>query len=120
MLKKLGLAISVFAFVVGATSVSNAKPLGACKACHFFDKGPEVKKSNLGPGLKGVVGRKISIDTTKFTGPSADQIVGDTWTEANLNVWLTKPKAVKPKTKMTYKQKKEKKRAKIIAALKEL
>jgi len=111
MLKKLGLAVSVFAFVAGSTVVANAgNPLGACKACHFFDKGADVKKSNLGPGLKGIVGRAVSIEGTPFT----------VWDEASLDTWLANPKAVKPSTKMTFKQKKEKKRAKIIEALKAL
>ncbi|OSM00081.1 putative cytochrome c-like protein [Magnetofaba australis IT-1] len=77
-----------------------------------MDKGPGVKKSNLGPGLKGIFGRKMSIDGVRG--------LGDTWTEEALDKWLTNPKAVKPGTKMTFKQRKSKKRAAIIQALKGL
>lgn len=111
MLKQISLVVIALGVVMGSASLSFAgNPLGACKTCHFFDKGPEVKKNNLGPGLKGVVGRKISIEGV--------EALGDTWTEEALNTWLTNPKKVKSGTKMTYKQKKEKKRAKIIEALK--
>ncbi|MBF0273949.1 MAG: cytochrome c family protein [Nitrospinae bacterium] len=112
-MKKLLIGAIAFGVMIGSAAISSAgNPLGPCKACHFFDKGPEVKKNNLGPGLKGVVGRKISIE-----GVGA---LGDTWTEAALDTWLTNPGAVKKGTKMTFKQKKEKKRAKIIEALKGL
>ena len=134
MLKKIGFVVIALGVALGSTSIANAgNPLGACKACHFLDKGAEAKKSNLGPGLKGIVGRKISIDHTKFVETTAKnvaldgtksqvtaKITGDTWTEENLDIWLRNAKKILPGTKMKYGEKKEKKRIKIIAALKEL
>jgi len=115
MLKKIILGTLTLGIMLGSTTISSAqtpRAIAVCKSCHFLDKGVDVKKNNLGQGLKEIVGRKISI--------SGVESLGDTWTEEALNTWLTNPKKVKPSTKMMFRQKKEKKRAKIIEALKAL
>ena len=85
-----------------------------CKACHTFDPG----KKKIGPHLKGVVGRKAgSVEGYKYS--KAFREIDLTWDEANLDQFLTKPKAFVKKTKMTFSGlKKESQRADVIAYLK--
>ena len=85
-----------------------------CKTCHTFDPG----KKKIGPHLKGVVGRKAgSVEGYKYSKAMAGADI--TWDEANLDQFLTKPKAFVKKTKMTLRGlKKEDDRANLIAYLK--
>ena len=85
-----------------------------CKTCHSFDPG----KKKIGPHLKGVVGRKAgSVEGYKY---SKKMLAADiTWDEANLDEFLTKPKAFLKGTKMSFGGlKKEVQRADLIAYLK--
>ncbi|MEE9210176.1 MAG: cytochrome c family protein, partial [Kiloniellales bacterium] len=84
-----------------------------CKTCHTFDPG----KKKIGPHLKGVVGRKAgSVEGYKYS--KAFREIDLTWDEANLDKFLTKPKAFVKKTKMSFSGlKKESQRADVIAYL---
>ncbi len=85
-----------------------------CKVCHSFDPG----KKKIGPHLKGVIGRKAgAVEGYKYSKvmAAADVI----WDEANLDKFLTKPKAFMKGTKMSFAGlKKEAQRADLIAYLK--
>jgi cytochrome c len=85
-----------------------------CKTCHTFDPG----KKKIGPHLKGVVGRKAgSVEGYKYSKAMAGADI--TWDEANLDKFLTKPKAFVKKTKMSFRGlSKESQRADVIAYLK--
>lgn len=71
-----------------------------CKACHDADAG--VNK--VGPTLKGVVGRKVaSVEGFKYSDDMlAKGQAGGVWDEAALAAYLPDPKAIFPKTKMTF------------------
>ena len=68
--------------------------------------------------LKGVVGRKAgSVEGYKYSKAMAGADI--TWDEANLDKFLTKPKAFVKKTKMSFRGlSKESQRADVIAYLK--
>ena len=85
-----------------------------CKTCHTFDPG----KKKIGPHLKGVVGRKAgSVEGYKYSKAMAGTDI--TWDEANLDQFLTKPKAFVKGTKMSFRGlSKESQRADVIAYLK--
>ncbi len=85
-----------------------------CKACHSFDPG----KKKIGPHLKGVVGREAgSVEGYKYSKAMAAADI--TWDEANLDKFLTKPKAFLKGTKMSFGGlRKEAQRADLIAYLK--
>lgn len=80
---------------------------GKCGGCHYLNK----DRKKVGPTLMGIFNRAPAIDGIPFAR----------WDAAALDAWLTKPKAVKPKTKMSFKGISEKaKRDNIIAYLKTL
>ena len=85
-----------------------------CKSCHTFEPG----KKKIGPHLKGVVGRKAgSVEGYKYSKAMAGADI--TWDEANLDKFLTKPKAFVKKTKMSFRGlREESQRADVIAYLK--
>jgi cytochrome c len=95
-------------------AAAGEKVFKKCKACHTFDPG----KKKIGPHLKGVVGRKAgSVEGYKYSKAMAAADI--TWDEANLDEFLTKPKAFVKKTKMSFGGlKKEVQRADLIAYLK--
>ncbi|MBS0422727.1 MAG: c-type cytochrome [Proteobacteria bacterium] len=84
-----------------------------CAACHSIDD------NDLGPRHRGVVGRKAGI-VADYNYSQALKASGLTWTEANLDKWLTNPSALVPGTKMFFKIDDPQSRADIIAYLKEL
>ena len=77
----------------------------------------EEGQHKVGPSLAGVVGRKAG--TTDFTKYKALAGADITWTEENLDAWITDPKKFigKP-TAMTVKVKKDDEREAIIDYLK--
>jgi len=78
-----------------------------CKMCHYLDSA----RKKIGPSLQGIYNREPSISGVPYA----------TWDDKALNEWLTKPKAVKPKTKMRFSGlKKKDDRQDIIAYLKTL
>ncbi|WP_460273210.1 c-type cytochrome [Celeribacter sp. ULVN23_4] len=72
-----------------------------CKACHQVGEGA---KNRTGPVLNGVVGAPIThIEGFKYSKDFTDaHAEGFIWTEENLAEYLHKPKAMFPKTKMSF------------------
>jgi len=126
IMKKILLVLLGVAFV-GITSVpvANAGPEGKCRACHDFGD-----KNKVGPGLKGIFGRKAgthpgySYKFTKYIKPGKAWV----WDEEHLRKWIYNSKKAikeftgdpKAKTKMGKQHVKGKKADKIIAFLKTL
>lgn len=86
-----------------------------CKSCHSLDAG----KSLTGPSLKGILGRKGAADPNyKYSQSLID--AGVTWDDAALDKYITDPKTIIPKGKMSFAGIKDaKQRADLIAYLKE-
>jgi cytochrome c len=68
-----------------------------CKSCHSDVAG----KNGVGPSLFGVVGR-ASASEAGYKYSDAVTNLKVTWDAANLDKWLTSPKAMAPGTKMTF------------------
>jgi len=83
-------------------ATAGAKVFKKCKACHQVG---DKAKNRIGPELNGIVGR-LAGSADGFTRYSkamkAKNAEGMIWDEANLDTWLTKPKAFIPKTKMSF------------------
>ena len=86
-----------------------------CTTCHRLD---ETGKKKVGPNLWGVVGRPIaSAPGFRYSTGLSNQ-KGKTWTEENLDAWLTKPRAFAKGTRMAFPGfKKAEQRAAVIAYL---
>jgi cytochrome c len=69
---------------------------GRCGACHQV---ADAKSGPAAPSLKGVYGRKIA-SLPDFNYSSALKAKGGTWTDANLDAWLSGPAKFAPGTKM--------------------
>ena len=69
-----------------------------CAACHGVTPGAK----RIGPSLHGVVGRKVA-SAPGFNYSAALKAKGTAaWTPANLDAFLTDPRAWAPGNKMTY------------------
>jgi cytochrome c len=87
-----------------------------CLTCHTNVQG----QNKIGPSLWAVVGRH-SASIPDYQYSTAMKNADKTWDEATLNVYLTKPQAMVPGTKMTfYGLPKEQDRLDVIAYLKTL
>ncbi|WP_407176992.1 c-type cytochrome [Bradyrhizobium sp. STM 3562] len=85
-----------------------------CQACHTFAKG---EPNRVGPNLWGVVGDKKG-EGRGFNFSAAMKSKGGTWTDDDLNQFLTNPKAFVPGTAMGFAGiPKESERADVIAYL---
>jgi cytochrome c len=69
-----------------------------CAACHNFQKGAGPK---VGPPLWGVVGRPVA-SIANFDYSDAMKKKGGDWTLADVNTFITNPKAYVPGTKMGF------------------
>jgi len=69
-----------------------------CIACHNFNEGGANK---VGPLLYGVVGRDKA-SAPGYSYSAALKGKGGKWTFEDLNIWLHKPSAYAPGTKMAY------------------
>ncbi|MDR3496329.1 MAG: cytochrome c family protein [Ancalomicrobiaceae bacterium] len=77
--------------------VAGKTVFGKCALCHTIDPA----KKNIGPTLFGVVGRH-SASVEGYPYSPAMKSANKTWDEATLDVYLTKPQALVPGTKMTF------------------
>jgi cytochrome c len=68
-----------------------------CAVCHSVQAGT----NKIGPSLHGVVGREAGT-APGYNYSDANKKSGITWTEANLDKYLTEPKAMVPGTKMLF------------------
>jgi cytochrome c len=110
------LAMTVSAAAEGDVK-KGEKVFKKCKACHAVG---EKAKNKVGPQLNGVVDRPLgSIEGFKYSKALlAKAEEGLVWDAANLDAYLTKPKAFIPKGKMAFAGlKKEADRENIIAYL---
>ncbi len=69
-----------------------------CQTCHTFGKGEPDK---VGPNLFGVAGGPRAHEPS-FAYSGGMKSAGGTWTDENLDKFLTKPSAVINGTKMTF------------------
>ncbi|MBL4639293.1 MAG: cytochrome c family protein [Kordiimonadaceae bacterium] len=97
------LTVASLSTVVGMAGVSaadaakGAKVFRKCKACHTL----EVGKRRLGPNLAGIIGRKAGT-VEKFRYSKAMAATDIVWDEANLSMFLQKPKKFIKGTKMAF------------------
>ena len=68
-----------------------------CAVCHSVEAGT----NKIGPSLHGIVGRTAGT-APNYTYTTANKNSGITWTEENLDKYLTDPKAMVPGTKMLF------------------
>ena len=84
-----------------------------CKSCHTWSKGG---RNGVGPNLWGVVGRKKAT-AGGFSYSSAMKEAGGNWSFGDMYSFLKRPSAQIKGTKMTYRLRKYKQRADVIAFL---
>lgn len=96
----LGLALASPALAEGDTA-KGEKVFKKCKACHAVGEGA---KNKVGPQLNGIAGKAAGKDGSfKYSkGMLAAADEGLTWDDETLAAYLTKPKEVVPKTKMSF------------------
>jgi cytochrome c len=96
---KVALPEPVLALIASADIERGKAVSKACAACHNFEKGGP---NAVGPNLYDVVGRKKqSHEGFAYSGALTEH-GGDTWTFAEMNKFLWKPKAYAPGTKMNF------------------
>jgi cytochrome c len=118
IIKVIGIAAALGAFGSPALAEGDAaageKVFKKCKACHSLEEG----KKKVGPSLFGVIGKPAGgVEGFKYS--KAMLASGLTWDDETLAKYLTRPKALVPKTKMSFAGlKKEADVANVIAYLK--
>jgi cytochrome c len=81
-----------------ASAEKGKKVAKKCTSCHRFDKGG---KNKIGPGLYGMIGRARGT-VAGYNYSKAIQAMGGQWGYADLDAFLTKPKAFMAGTKMSF------------------
>jgi cytochrome c len=94
----LALVVSVPTLAAAQDAKEGKNVFKKCRACHAVG---ENAKNRVGPVLNGVVGRKAGA-AEGFSYSDAMKNSGITWDEANLDEFLTNPKAKVPGTKMVF------------------
>ncbi len=83
-----------------ADAVVGEKVFAKCKVCHTTAKGAP---NRVGPNLFGIVGKGVAENTTFKYSPAMSALKGKkSWTEAELDVYLSNPKAKVAGTKMIF------------------
>jgi cytochrome c len=102
--------------LASADPAAGEKLFKKCAACHTYEKGGPNK---VGPNLYGVVGGpRAAHDGFSYSGTLKD--MGGTWTVADLNAFLHKPKDFAKGPKMTFAGfKKAEERAEIVRFLRD-
>ena len=78
-------------------AAAGKKVFKKCKACHALEEG----KKKVGPSLFGVIGRAAgAVEGFKYSKAMMES--GLTWDDETLAKYLTKPKDLVPKTKMSF------------------
>ncbi len=115
---KVAMAEPVLAMIAGADAARGEKVAKACAACHTFTKGGA---NGVGPNLYNVIGGpKDHVAGFAYSGALLEH-GGSTWTYAEMNKFLWKPKVYAPGTKMSFiGLKKPEDRAAVIAYLRTL
>lgn len=115
---KAAVAEPILAMLAAADVSKGEKVAKACAACHTFNQGGA---NGVGPNLYNVIGGpKDHVAGFAYSGALLEQ-GGNTWTYAELNKFLWKPKAYAPGTKMSFVGiKKPEDRAALIAYLRTL
>lgn len=109
--------VQIAALIGGADTARGVKVFKKCRSCHTVEKGGKKK---IGPNLWDVVNADVG-KRGGFAYSKALAGKGGTWTYDSLNVFLTKPKAYVPGTKMAFAGlKKARDRAAVIAYLRSL
>lgn len=108
-------ATFALAAIAGSAGAQDGAALfnAQCKSCHTISgtNGP------AGPSLKGVAGRKIA-GSPGYAYSKALSAKGGTWSDAQLDAYLSGPATFAPGTKMFNKVADPKARAAIVAYLK--
>jgi cytochrome c len=93
-----GIDSALTARLAAASLEKGAKLTRKCKACHSFDKGGKTK---IGPPLWNIVGAKRAA-TEGYAYSEAMMAAKGSWTDEELDKFLTKPKKAIPGTKMIF------------------
>ena len=96
----VGLALASPALADG-DAAAGEKVFKKCKACHAVGDGA---KNKVGPSLNGIVGAPAAqVEGFKYSKSMVELAGGGlVWDEETLTAFLTKPKKVVPKTKMSF------------------
>jgi cytochrome c len=70
-----------------------------CAACHTLEEGAA---NNVGPNLRGVLGKPAATNRKDFAYSDALKASALVWDEATLDAWIKNPAAVVPGTKMEF------------------
>ena len=97
------LAVSMAGPAFAADVADGEKVFKKCAACHMVGDDAKIK---VGPVLNGVFGRTAGTDADYASKYSKDMIKagedGLVWTPEKMMAYLEKPKAMIPKTKMSF------------------
>ncbi|WP_269586012.1 c-type cytochrome [Roseibium sp. Sym1] len=96
----LGLALASPALADG-DAAAGEKVFRKCQACHAVGDGA---KNKVGPALNGIVGAPAAqVEGFKYSKSMTEHAEdGLVWDKETLAAYLTKPKKVVPKTKMSF------------------